>query len=47
MGLYFTGDSLMRKSLREGSRSRKGSESVDLLEPQSQPIAVMYEVLCE
>jgi len=29
-GLYFMGDSLERKSRREGSRSRRGSVSEDL-----------------
>ena len=40
-GLYFTGDSLERKSRREGSRSRRGSVSVVFWEEdlfQNQPM---------
>ncbi len=39
-GLYFTGDSLSRKSRREGSRSRRGSVEEDELEVffQNQPM---------
>ena len=40
-GVYFTGDSLERKSRRLGSRSRRGSLSEDLGGsdlPQSQPM---------
>lgn len=47
--LYFTGDSLVRKSRRLGSRSRMGSFellSSSLEEPQNQPIVavVVYGV---
>lgn len=39
-GLYLTGDSLSRKSRREGSRSRRGSVEEDELEVlfQNQPM---------
>ena len=40
-GLYFMGDSLERKSRREGSRSRRGSVSVGFWEEdlfQNQPM---------
>ena len=36
--MYFTGDSLERKSRKLGSRWRRGSLSEDLLDPQSQPM---------
>lgn len=41
MGVYFTGDSLARKSRRLGSRSRRGSLSEGFLLPQSQPMLVV------
>lgn len=43
-GLYFMGDSLARKSRREGSRSRRGSVDEDALEVlfQNQPMVLIY-----
>lgn len=41
-GLYFTGDSFSRKARRSGSRSRRGSLSLDGVaeeEPENQPMA--------
>ena len=38
-GVYFLGDSLMRKSFRSGSRLRNGSPSSGFFELPGQPIA--------